>query len=408
MAVLIQTRRRPVRTGRVRGVTRARVGNWVPARWWTIALAWELCLLVAVLLTMAFHMTGLIIGAVLVLLVLAASIPIAGRSLAGRGLDWFGFTRRQRPLRAPKSDLPSEIAPLSRWIPGLTVVSTRSAQGDEVGVLSDGSTWVGVLGLSSDDLLIADQGQKIDLDGLNGLTVQDDIVFAGIQLLTYTAPAPATVLLPNGSPLGEAYLEVDDQTPAIRMTWIAVRLDPRRCLEAIGRRGHDTEGIYATLRFGMHRVQQALKRQGITTRTLTAQEVYDVAGLIGGSAPSAEVGEVTVAERSRESWRTLRLDSLVHQSATINRFGPNKTLGFQAIQSTLTCIPALYAVSSYSLDSSSHVTGSVRLVAPTTDLATEAHEFLCARLPRTVKMAPAAGMQAPSFLATMPLGRGLR
>ena len=167
------------------------------------------------------------------------------------------------------------VIPIAQWGPGLTVNQTRSAQGAEVGVVTDGRSWTGVLALNSDDVLVADSGEKIDLEALSGLTRQDDIVFAGLQVVTYTVPAPVSVLFPQGSPAPRAYAEISgsEGPPAVRMTWLCVRLDPRLCLEAVARRGASTDGIYATLRFGMHRVQAALKRQGIVTRALTPLEI---------------------------------------------------------------------------------------------------------------------------------------
>ena len=107
-------------------------------------------------------------------------------------------------------------------MPGLTVNQTRSARGDDVGVITDGSSWTALLGVSSDNNLFADRDDHIDLSALRGLTVQDDIVFAALQVITYTVPAPASVMLMPGSPAIQSYAQIpsDAVPPAVRRTWI--------------------------------------------------------------------------------------------------------------------------------------------------------------------------------------------
>lgn len=371
------------------------------SRAWARSFGWELALLLVVLLVLVGSRNAYIAAGVVTALALLLGLPIRGRSL----VDWGGVALRylrRRAAREPEpADLPTDLVPLAQWVPGLSVHQTRSAQGAEVGVVTDGRSWTGILALKTDDLVVADAGAKIDLDALSGLTRQDDIVFAGLQMVTYTVPAPAAALLPEASPAPAAYAEVagPDAPPAVRMTWLCVRLDPRLCLEAVARRGASTDGIYATLRFGMHRVQAALKRQGIVTRVLTPLEIYDVLSLTSGSTP--DHGD----DRSREDWREWRCDGLVHSGRQVRSWGPNRSLGYQSLLTALNTAPVLFAVTSFTLDAASRATGAVRLVAPSSDQVQQAASVVGEALPRSVRLSFASGAQVPIMLATVPLGR---
>lgn len=370
-------------------------------RFWIRSMGWELAIIGVVLFALTGTTRGFVVAGVIAVLALVAGVPVKGRSLVGWAWTGIGFLNRRAGHVPDPPDMPVDLVPLAQWVPGLSVNQTRSAQGAEVGVVTDGNSWTGVLALNSDDVLVADSGEKIDLDALSGLTRQDDIVFAGLQVVTYTVPAPARVLLPEGSPAPRSYAEVagPDGPPAVRMTWLCVRLDPRLCLEAVARRGASTDGIYATLRFGMHRVQAALKRQGIVTRALNPLEIYDVLSLTSGSTP--DHGE----QRSREGWTTWQCDGLFHSGRHVRSWGANKSIGYQSLLEALNAAPVLFAVTSFTWDAGSNATGAVRLVAPTAELVTTAAEQLATELPSSVRLSFAAGSQVPTLLATVPLGK---
>lgn len=366
----------------------------------TRVLGWELVVLALGLIALfGGKVTWMVCAGVLVLL-LVVGVAWRGRSLLGWLADRVGYLRRRRARVGDPGDVPVDLVPLAQWIPSLQVNQTRSAQGDEVGVVTDGESWTAILALTSDDVLLADSGEKIDLEALSGLTIQDDIRFAGLQVVSYTVPAPAFALLPQGSPAVQAYQEiVGEAPPAVRRTWICVRLDPRLCLEAVARRGASNDGIFATLRFGLHRVQAALKRQGITTRALSPMEIYEVLSLTSGSTPDH------AAERSAELWKSWRCDGLVHTGTKIKSVRGNVSLGYQNLLSALDRTSVLFAVTSYTLDEANRASIAVRLVTPNEAMAGEAVQQLRSTLPRTLSLAPSGGRQVPTVLGTVPLGR---
>jgi len=365
-----------------------------------MALAIEAVVLAVAVLVIArsYVAAGIVAGVLLLLL-----IPVKGHSLPGWIRQWVRFARR-KPIPNVPDAVPLDLVPLAEWVPGLTVSQTSAGRTGELGVIADGRAWTAVLALVSDDDLLADKGEKIDLDALSGLTVQDDIVFAGVQVVTYTVPAPTTVLLGGESRAAKAYQEISKEPPppTMRRTWLCLRLDPRLCLEAVALRGANHEGIYGTLRFGLHRVQSALKRQGIETRALSPIEIYEVLSLTSGSGPEGGT------HRSRERWSTWNCDGLVHSGRMVRRWGRTASTGYQALQEAVGQAPVLFAITSYTLSPSRRASGGIRLVTPTVEGAAAATSFVETRLKGEVAFGPASGDQVPTMLATVPLGRGVR
>ncbi len=365
------------------------------------ALVIEVAVVVVVLLVLAGQYVA---AGVVALLTVGLLVPFAGQNAMQWLRQWAAYSRR-KPAAFVAADVPEDLVPLAEWVPGLTVKQTSYGRDGQLGVVADGLAWTAVLALTSDDELLADKGDQIELEALSGLTRQDDIVFAGVQVVTYTVPAPTAVLLGGGeSAAAKSYREITkaEMPPAMRRTWLCLRLDPRLCLEAVARRGANDDGVYATLRFGLHRVQTVLKRQGIETRALGPLDVYEVLSLVAGSGPETGVG------RTRESWSTWECDGLVHASRMVRRWGTSASTGYQQLQDAIADAPVLFAVTSYTLTPSRHATGGMRLVTADHAGAQAAIDYTEGRLDGHVTLDPGAGGQVPAMLATVPLGRGGR
>jgi type VII secretion protein EccE len=366
----------------------------------TWAIVIEIAVLAVVLLVLARQYAW---AALLAVVVIGLAAPVQGHPAIAWLRRWIGYARRSPATKIP-AELPSDLVPLAEWMPGLTVAQTSLGRGGELGLIADGTAWTAVLALASDDELLADKGEAIDLDALSGLTRQDDIIFAGVQIVTYTVPAPTTVLLGANSVAAAAYREITSEAPppTMRRTWLCLRLDPRLCLEAVARRGASNEGVYATLRFGLHRVQTVLKRQGIVTRALGPMELYEVLSLVAGSGP--EGGE----QRTTEDWSTWTCDGLVHTGRMVRRWGANASIGYQLLQDAIADAPVLFAVTSYTFTPHARPTGGLRLVTIGAAGVQAAMDHTVARLGTSVRLDSAAGAQVPTMLATVPLGRGAR
>ncbi|MFW6599081.1 type VII secretion protein EccE [Propionibacteriaceae bacterium Y2011] len=364
-------------------------------------VAVEVALLLLGLAVLSGRMVFIIVAAVLLVLVLVWVIPIAGRSLGQRLAARIRFSQRS-PRQVNPADVPADLVPLAEWIPGLSVSLTTTGRGEEVGVITDGNAWTAVLALASDENLIADKGEQLNLTAMEGLTTQDDVVFAGVQVVTYTVPAPTVLLLGGETEASQSYRQITKHPPpTVRRTWLCVRLDPRLCLGAVARRGAGKDGIYATLRFGLHRVQSVLKRQGIATTVLDPLGIYDVMALTAGSGP-----EEHGTQRTSEDWTHWTCDGLVHSGRLIRRWGTSPSAGYGQVLDAVASAPVLFSITSYTFAPGRAASGGVRLVTPDVTTAQHAQQYVLDHLGGALTLAPAGGTQIPTVLATVPLGRG--
>lgn len=361
----------------------------------------ELAAIVAVLMVLGGQLWQIVAGSVLLVLLLVLAVPVfGGRSLVDL-VRLRGAYARRRPVPVRDPAMPHALAPLAEWVPGLTVSQTVTGRGEELGMIADGTAWCALLALESDDEVLADAGEELDLVALGELTVQDDILFDAIQVVTYTVPAPASVVLGEGSAIGTSYAELGDLPPALRLTWLSLRLDPARSLAAVTRRGDGGEGIQAALRFGLHRVQSALKRQGIVTRALGPTEIVDVLSLTCGAGLDGDAS-------GRETWRHWSCDGLLHAGRVVRGWGANPSLAYARLLDAVTSAPVLCALTSFTLTPSRQASGAIRLVVPDSGHAAAAEAYLHGRLGSDVRLAPPGGTQVPAMLATVPLGRLVR
>lgn len=378
-----------------------------PRRPWLLRTAAQVVALeVAVLMALIFLLRGstpgILIGGTLAIAILLLAVPFVGGRSA---VSWIRL-RMDYGSRAaydvPPGRVPEDLMPLAEWLPHLSVSQTRSGRGEDIGVICDGEAWAAVVAIDSDSDLLADDVDEVDLAALADLTIADDIAFAGIQMVTYTVPAPTGLLLGEESPAAQSYREVQpDLPPAVRRTWLCLRLDPGRCLTAVTRRGAGREGVHAALRFGLHRMQSALKRQGIDTSVLSPADLYEVMALACGTDPDPHTGA-----RSEEFWEHWECDGLVHSGLRVSRDSGDPTDTYATMLAAVAKAPVLFALTSYTLAPSGSVAGAVRLVTPNTETANHAVDFVNDELHGEITLAGAAGVQVPAMLATIPLGRG--
>lgn len=374
---------------------RARSTRFLPA-----LVAWQVVLVVIALLAVQRELWAYLTAAAVLLVAIVLSVPVNGRSIPATLRLNAAYRRRARRW-VEHPDHASDLVPVAQWLPHLELTQIKDAHDGDIGVTADGQSWSGILEATSDHTLFTDRGAELDLDTLSALTRQDDVVFAGVQVVTLTVPAPSGGLLPEGSPALQAYREIiqGNPPPALRRTWVALRLDPRLCLEAVGRRGDGQTGVFATLRFGLHRAQALLKRHGMLTAPLDPQEISDVLALTTAASP--DPGE----PRTREEWRAWFNDGLVHETRAVHGFGASPSASYQQLLDVASKAPAMMAVTSFTVSPGRPPEGAVRLVTPNLDQAIAADEYMVSALSGTVKLGPLGGTQVPGMLATIPLGR---
>lgn len=370
-------------------------------RYLPMAIFWQLVVVAALLLIARGQLWGYLVAGAVVLVAMLLTLPVNGRSLLSTLLAGRRYAARRR-RRVADPDHPAELVPLGEWLPHLEVTQTRNVHGGEIGVVADGASWSALLELTSDDALLADRGAEFDLTSLSALSRMDDVVFAGVQVVTLTVPGPSQAMLTPDSPALKAYLEVAGENatpPAVRRTWVALRLDPRLCLEAVARRGSGTAGVFATLRFGLHRAQALLKRQGVATEALDPIGIAEVLGLTTNAA--TEHGE----ERTSESWKQWRCDGMVHETRTVRSFGSDPTANYQALLDSAAQTPAMMVITSFTISPGEPARGAIRHVTHNEAQADAADEELIAELTGRLRFGPLGGTQVPGLLATIPLGR---
>lgn len=370
-------------------------------RYLPMVLAWQITITVAALLVTVMKVWAFALAGLVILVMILLTVPVNGRTLFSTLGIRSRFAQRRRHFQEDPDTIDA-LVPLVQWVPRLAITQTRSVRGGEIGVVADDDAWVGILALASDDALIVDRGAGIDLSTLGELTRQDDVVFAGIQVLTMTVPGPTEAMLAPGSLATTAYLETAGSNqpvpPAVRRTWLALRLDPRLCLEAVDRRGSGQAGVMATLRFGLHRAQAQLKRQGVVARPLDPVGIADVLALTtsawddDGQPPS-------------ESWKQWHSGSLVHESREIRSFGKEPARNYQLLLDSLAQAPSMMVLTSFTVSPGEPPRGAVRQIMPTQDLATAADEELVGEAGHFISLGPLGGIQVPGLLATLPLGR---
>nr|WP_231979411.1 hypothetical protein [Tessaracoccus coleopterorum] len=154
-----------------------------------LVVAWQIVLVVAVALALRMQIWSISLAALMLLAALLLTIPVNGRTLGRTVRTRRRFASRARH-RLEHPDVAAELVPLAQWLPKLEVTEIKDAHDGEIGVVADGESWSGILEVTSDNSLFTDRGARLDLAVLGSLTRQDDVVFSGIQIVTYTVPGP--------------------------------------------------------------------------------------------------------------------------------------------------------------------------------------------------------------------------
>lgn len=144
------------------------------------------------------------------------------------------------------------IAPVVECEPALrTYEFTTEADQRAIGFVGDGTFLTALVQVDARDepLRPARGSHMLPLDVLHTALDVEDIHLESVQFVQYTQPAPASPHLPEQAVAARSYapLQAQSQTPALQLTWIALKLDPELCSEAIEARGGGMEGAKRSL-----------------------------------------------------------------------------------------------------------------------------------------------------------------
>ncbi|WTP81952.1 type VII secretion protein EccE [Streptomyces sp. NBC_00178] len=358
-------------------------------------------------------------GVLATVLVLLAVVRRHRRSLP----EWLGtvLALRARTRRAASITLPAGtepgLAPAVEAEPALRTYSFSDRDRRPVGMIGDGTYLSAVVQVESDGTALRPDrsARPLPLTLVREVLEVDGIRLESAQIVQHTQPAPAPHL-PSQSVAARNYAPLQARTgsPAVRITWIALKLDPELCPEAVEARGGGLTGAQKCAVRAADQLASRLTGAGFRATVLTEQELTSAIATSACVSPlaMAQAGRSeTPGRRTEETSRTWRCDDRWHTSYWVSRW-PNLGGGgasMPQLVALLTSIPALATTFSLTLGhgdrSAVSVTGHLRITGRSDE------ELLAARheLERTARGVKASLVrldreQLPGVLATLPLG----
>ncbi|MCU7824729.1 type VII secretion protein EccE [Kitasatospora sp. DSM 101779] len=370
-----------------------------------------------------------------VLLLVVALLPLGGRSLpeALRVRSAMKARRKEAQYNVPPPGTDPALAPALEVEPALRTCThaTETDLGDgrpirrETGMVGDGTFYTSVLLVQAKDqpLRPVRTALPLPLDIVCSALQVDDIGLESVQLVQHTQPAPAPHL-PDQSLAARAYQQLQDgtATPALRLTWVALKLNPETSSTAVLARGGGEEGARKTLQRVTDQLAGRLNAAGFTATVLDERELIAALAISICANPVAVAGRQgsggggAAARRTQESSKFWRIDDRWHSTFWISKWpqlsrpgGTPGRISAPDLVNLVTGTPAL--ASTFSLTASRGTGGSVALSGHVR--VTGRSESEVAQVGRLMESrAQSAGVgltrldqeQAPGLLATLPLG----
>ncbi|PJN00064.1 type VII secretion protein EccE [Streptomyces sp. CB01201] len=360
-------------------------------------------------------------GVVAVALVLLAVVRRRGRSLpelvcAARALR----ARRKRAgeVVVPPGTLPG-LAPAVECDPTLRSYSHGGRDRRPIGMIGDGGFLTTVLQVESDaTALHTERGQRpLPLALVRDALDVDDIRLESAQIVLHTRPAPA-LRLPQQSLAVTNYAPLHARTasPAVRITWIALKLNPELCPEAVAARGGGLAGAQkCASRTALH-LASRLTGAGLNATVLTEEELADAVATSACANPlvTAEAARAeTPQQRTEESSRSWRCDNRRHATYWVRRWPRIDTGagagGLQQLVALLTAAPALATTFSLTIARAgarqSSVSGHLRVTGRNeAELSTARRALESSAREARAQLVALDHEQLPGVLATLPFG----
>jgi len=300
----------------------------------------------------------------------------------------------------------ARVALLRLAVPDLVVAHGTDHERRPVGLAWHEGTWTAVLLVEPPQELV----QKVvgtpnlPLGALEPCLEDRGVVLDAIGVIWHCYPG--SVSLPPNAPALASYLEVLGPLPATarRTTWVAVRLDPRRCPAAVRERGGGVVGAHRALIGALSRVRSALDARGVQTRPLDVDELLR-AGVSAADLQSVAGSPQPVALRER--WTGVTAGGVGHASYAVAGW-PSRSAP-QSLNA-LTGVRALSATVALSISPSTEpgqvgLRGLVRVSARTPSELEGADQRLHALGQHLgIRLTPLRGLQLAGLAATLPLG----
>lgn len=369
----------------------------------------------------AVGMAALVPAAVVaLLLVLLAFVRRRGRTLP----EWLATARelRARQRRAATTPIPPGtepgLVPAVECEPALRTYSYGARDRRPVGVVGDGTFVTAVLQVEADATALRAERtrQPLPLGLVRDALEVDGIRLESAQIVLHTQPAPA-LHLPQQSVAVANYLPLQEQTgaPAVRITWIALKLDPELCAEAVAARGGGLTGAQKCIVRAADHLASRLTGAGFRARVLDEEEVVAALATSACANPlvTAEAGRNETRERrTEESGRSWRCDNRRHTTYWVRRWPPlggGRAESLPQFVARVTAVPALATTFSLTLAHGERqevsLCGHLRVTGRSDDELVAARRALeDAARQSGAGLARLDREQLPGMLATLPLG----
>jgi type VII secretion protein EccE len=357
--------------------------------------------------------------------VLAVALLIAILRWRGKWFtQWVGLTLRysfrphDRVVTPPQPNVePSEdesvtgpddarVSLLRLVVPDLVVAHGIDHERQQVGLAWHDGTWTAVLLVEPAPALITQAGgaPSLPLSALAPCLEDRGVVLDSIQVIWHCYPGSAA--LPSESPALSSYMEVLGPLPAAarRTTWVAIRLDPRRCPAAVRERGGGVVGAHRALIGALSRVRNAMESQGVPTRPLDPDELLRAG--ISAAELTAVAGDGARANM-REHWTSVTAGGIGHASYAITSWPKGKITSSLNALTSVRALSATVAMSISPADDEGQIglRGVVRLSARNPRELDAADDRLSTLANRVgVSLTPLRGLQIDGLAATLPMG----
>ncbi|OEJ34004.1 type VII secretion protein EccE [Streptomyces subrutilus] len=325
--------------------------------------------------------------------------------------------RRAESLTVPAGTEPG-LAPLVEADPALRTLTFSDRDRRPVGMIGDGTFLTAVLQVDTDATALRPDraARPLPLALVRDILEVDGIRLESAQLVQHTQPAPAPHL-PAQSMAARNYapLQARTGTPAVRLTWIALKLDPELCPEAVTARGGGPAGVQRCLVRAADQLASRLAGAGFKATVLTEQELTAALATSSCANPMAitQAGRSAgTGRRTQETPRTWRCDDRRHTTYWIGRWpqlGGAGAAPLPQFVALLTSLPALATNFSLTMAPAERqgvtLTGHVRVTGRSDEELVAARREL-ERTARGVRtgLVRLDREQVPGLLASLPLG----
>ncbi|MFD9354278.1 type VII secretion protein EccE [Streptomyces sp. NPDC060031] len=361
-------------------------------------------------------------GGLALLLVVLAVVRRHQRSLP----EWIGsaLALRARRRRAAAFTLPAGtepgLAPLVEADPALRTLTFGGRDRRPVGMVGDGTFLTAVVQVDTDATALRPERTErpLPLAVVRDVLEVDGIRLESAQLVQHTQPAPAPHL-PARSTATRNYAPLQALTgsPAVRLTWIALKLDPELCPEAVIARGGGLAGAQRCLVRAADQLASRLTGAGFRAAVLTEQELTGALATSSCANPMAitqagrPAGTRGPGRRTEETARVWRCDDRRHTTYWMGRWPQLGGAGAVLPQfvALLTSLPALATNFSLTMSPAERqgvtLTGYVRITGRSDEELLAARRAL-ERAARGVRsgLVRLDREQVPGLLASLPLG----